>query len=296
VGSQRSQTVQSRRGATPLWLVVFLTAAGFAWAIAKLEASTAAAGYSSVDPRRVAFDLPAGDVGFPPGWNELVAAKLVRLGELSTLDEGLLDEVRAELEALPFVREVGEARVLWPDGVSVAIRLREPVACICLGEDYLPVASDGVVLPGYWASPPDFGRGLLPVIGPVDGTFRQARPGEALTEARHLDAVSVAISMREHLSLDTMRALGPVVIDATKAPQAAVDEPGTVLLLEDFRTVYFGRPPSYDAPGELPEAEKWRHLARAVDLLEPGAPKEMDWDLVDVRWDGASLRPRLGYQ
>lgn len=288
--------MEDRRGATPLWLVVFLAAAGLAWVILTLEASTAAAGYSRVDPRRIAFDLPAGSEGLPPGWNKIVAAKLARLGELSTLDEDLLDEVRAELQALPFVREVGEARVLWPDGISVAVRLREPVACICLGEDYLPVSSDGVVLPGYWSGPPDFGRGLLPVLGPLDGTFRQARPGDVLTEARHLDALSVAVSMREHLSLNTLAALGPVLIDAHKAQEAAVDEPGTVLLLEDYRSVYFGRPPSYDAPGELPADEKWRHLARAVDLLDPSSPDAMDWDLLDVRWDGASLRPRLGYQ
>lgn len=277
---------------------MLLAGAGLAWTVAKLETSTEAAGYSVVDPRRVAFDLPAGDAGLPPGWEAIVAAKLARLGELSTLDEDLLDEVRAELETLPFVREVGEARVLWPDGISVPVRLREPVACICLGEDYLPVASDGVVLPGYWSSPPDFGRGLLPVIGPLDDAFRQARPGDVLDEPRHLDALSVAVSMREHLSLATLGDLGPVLIDASRADEAAVDVPGTILLLEEHRKVYFGRPPSAGAPGELPEAQKWAHLARAVDLLDPDAPAggPDDWDLVDVRWDGATLRPRLGYR
>jgi len=285
-----------RRGATPLWLSCVLVAAGLSWAVGRLQASSEAAGFTRLDPRRVAIELPAGTAGLPAEWNRIVALRLSRLGELSTLDEELAASVVAELETLPFVREVGEARVVWPDGLDVDIRLREPVACVCLGEDYLPVASDGVVLPGYRDRPPDLGRGRLPVIGPLDAATLDLRPGDRLQEERHLDALSVAVSMRRHLSRPELGLLGPVVIDAEEAWRAAVDEPGTRLRLEEGRTVYFGRPPRHGAPGELPAKRKWANLMSAVAGLEEGGPGWTDWDLLDLRWDTPTLRPRVGYR
>ncbi len=280
---------------------MLLAAVGFAWVVTRLETRAADAGFARIDPRRVSLEMPAGTAGLPSSWREVVAARLARLGSRPADDAGLLEEVRAELADLAFVREVGEARVLWPDGLEVAVRLREPVACLCAGEDYLPVSADGVVLPGRYPAPPDLGRGLLPVLGPVDGTLRQARPGDALLQERHLDALSVAVSMREHLSLASLELLGPVVVDAERARRAAVDEPGTVLLLEEHRVVLFGRTPRQDAPGELPEAVKWAHLVRALERLEAravdaGEAGAADWDLLDLRWDEPTLRPRLGYR
>ncbi|MFT7486785.1 MAG: hypothetical protein ACI9F9_002641, partial [Candidatus Paceibacteria bacterium] len=158
------------------------------------------------------------------------------------------------------------------------------------------VSTDGVVLPGYWLDPPEFGRGVLPVIGPLDPFFRQFLPGDRLRETRHLDALSVAVSMREHLSTGDLNVLGPVVIDAQHAERAAIDEPGTRLYLEGNREIYFGRPPSLLAPGELPVAIKWRHLMEGVDLLLSADGEVTDWDLLDLRWDVPNLRPRIGYQ
>lgn len=284
-----------KRGATPLWLVCALLAAGVGWLTAQLRDSTRAAGFTELDPSRVAFELPAGTDGLPDTWPKIVAHRLARLGELSTLEEDTVERVLTEIESMPFVREVGEARVAWPDGLNVEVRMREPVACLCVGEDYLPVSSDGVVLPGYSQAPPDFGRGRLPVIGPVDRTFLSARPGDVLEEVRHWDALSVAVSMREHLSPGDLELLGPVVIDAQEAQNAAVDEPGTRLRLEEGRLVFYGRPPRANAPGELPEAWKWEHVMEAIATLHE-AEGEFDWDLVDVRWEKATLRPRLGYR
>jgi hypothetical protein len=301
MGTGLEHSGEKRRGATPVWLVCALVCGGAGWLAADLHQSAGAAGFTTVDPARIALDLPAGDLGLPTEWRELVALRLVRLGELSSLDESLSARVTAAVGGLSFVREAGSARVLWPNGLSLPLRLREPVACISLGEEFLPVASDGVVLPGYRSTPPDFGRGLLPVIGPLDRTFLDFRPGDCLLEARHLDALSVAVSMREHLSPGDLEALGPVVIDASRAHLAAVDEAGTRLWLEASRKVLYGRPPSYDAPGELPEADKWRNLMSAIGYLggQPGAEGRAplnDWDLVDLRWDVPVLRPRLGYR
>lgn len=303
---ERRRASGARAGRAPVGLLLALAAGGLGWLVTDLHASAGEAGFTSIDPARVALDLPAGEAGLPPEWRGQVALHLARLGELSALDATLPERVRAALEELPFVREVGVAQVVWPDGLEVDVRLREPVACINIGEDFLPVASDGTVLPGYRPSPPDFGRGLLPVIGPVDRSLSHARPGDLLVEERHLDALSVAVSMREHLSLGDLEHIGPVVIDATHAPAAGVAEAGTRLHLEAGRRVLFGRPPSYVAPGELPEAEKWNHVVNAVGVLRAEGPEGQladaqgvpfgDWDLVDVRWDVATLRPRRGYR
>ena len=302
--SIQDERTARRRGATPVWLVCAIVAAGLSWLVTDLNEHTSDAGYTAVDPSRVAFELVAGSAGIPPCWSEIVAVRIARLGELSTLDDDSIANIVEELEDLPFILEVGDAHVLWPDGLNVKIRLREPVACVCLGEDYLPVASDGMVLPGYRPTPPDFGRGILPVIGPVDETFLDWRPGDVLFEERHLDALSIAVSMREHLSRGDLDVLGPLVIDASRAERAAIDEPGTRLWLEGGRTVFFGRPPRAGAPGELPDRLKWTHLMKAVGTLgregrDPSASSWADWsdwDLVDVRWDVPTLRPRIGYR
>ena len=96
--------------------------------------------------------------------------------------------------------------------------------------------------------------------------------------------------MREHLSPGDLDALGPILIDSDRAHLASVEEPGTRLLLEDRRSVLFGRTPRAGAAGELPEETKWGHLIRALGYLSQEDP--IDWDMVDVRWDVPSLRRR----
>jgi len=265
-----------------------------AWFAGSLRAGASAEGFTRIDPSRVSLQFPFAAGPLPPDWSALIARRLAGLGELSSEDDDLAERVTAELEGLPFVREVGRVEVLWPDGLSLLVRLREPVACICLGEDYLPVAADGTVLPGLCSDPPDLGRGVLPLIGPLDGAFRQHLPGDVLEEERHLDALSVAISMREFLSEGDVDALGPLVIDAERAPLAAVDEPGTRIYMEGSREIFYGRPPRSHAAGELPEGIKWRHLMDAVALLGDSGGEIEDWDLVDLRWDRPTLRPRIG--
>jgi len=269
--------------------VVGLGVLAFAWAASGLRHSSRAAGFTTIDPLRVAIDAP-GREEVPTVWREHLAARLAALGRLDGSDEGVVDRVRAELEGLPFVIEVGPGRVVWPDGLTVEVRLREAVACVRCGEVFLTVAGDGMVLPGYWSTPCDLGLGLLPVIGPNDGAFDHFAPGDVLTEARHLDALSVAISMREHLTPPELERLGPVVIDAGRASAAGVGEAGTRLELVDRRLVLFGRPPRARAAGELPQEEKWGNLMRAIGYLSAEPPQ--DWSLLDVRWDVPAVRFR----
>jgi hypothetical protein len=287
--SPRQPLVGVRRGAVPLWLTLGLALVAFAWATSQLRSDSRAAGFTRIDPARIDFSTPGSDA-VPVEWKEHLAASLSQLGELSTLDENVVERIVARIERMSFVSAVGEARVAWPDGITVDVKLREAVACIRIGPDFLTVAADGMVLPGYRIAPCDLGLGMLPVIGPNDGSFDDFGPGDVLVEDRHFDALSVAVSMREFLSPGDLDLLGPVVIDASKASLASVTEPGTRLYLEDRRLVWFGRAPRAVAPGELPQKEKWRHLMRAIGSLSGDDPP--DWDLVDVRWDVRDQRPR----
>lgn len=276
--------VPSRAGRVPAWIACAILAVALDLGLREARSRVLSSGFTTIDTRRLA--LAGAATWVVPGWDELLAARLTQLGPVSTLDPGGLETLVAELGSLPFVAAVGEARVLWPDGLQIELELREPVACLRSGGLFLPISADGVVLPGAFSRPPDSPRGYLPVIG--QGELEGALPGDQLGSPRHLDALSVAGSLLEHLPPEINRRLGPVVVDAQHAERAGVAEAGTRLLLQDRRLVIFGRPPSARAPGELPAALKWSHLARGVASLAAGS----DWDLLDVRWDRAELRPR----
>lgn len=273
-----------------MWLALALAILALALASQRLRRAAEVQGFHRIDPSRVDLGPGLAEAGLPHEWSARVANALARLGELSSLDEDLIERVRGELAALAFVAEVGPARVLWPDGVTVDVRFRVPVACVQSGPDFVPVARDGVILPGYWPAPPDFGLGLLPVLGPNDGSFDEALAGDVLIEDRHLDALSIAVSLREHLTPLEIDRLGRCLIDAEASPFASVDEPGAFLALDEGRRVLWGRVPRSAPPGELDEGTKWSHVLDALGYLE--GPDASDWSFVDVRWDRATLGAR----
>jgi hypothetical protein len=282
--------VDARRhlGRLRLWVPLFLIFWACVWAIDGLTRDVFASGYTTLDPRRSRLDVRTGFVD--PRWERWMAERLAGLSEISSLDDDGVRGMAATVAALPFVAEIGEPRVRWPDGFELPVRLRQPAACIRSGEEYLAVSSEGVVLPGAWPTPPWIDPGFLPVIGPNDHAFDRARPGDVLREARHLDALSVAVSMRGALTKEDFEAMGPPLIDASRARQASPSEPGIVLELEHRREVYFGRPPWTREPGELPCARKWASLSRALRRLV--GPDPRDWSVLDVRWDAAGIQER----
>jgi len=288
LGRCRGVARDRRLGRVRLWVPLFLVFWGSVWAIDGLTHDVFASGFTTLDTRRTHLEPGAGFVD--ARWEHWIAERVASLPEPSALDDDGVRRVASEIAAMPVVAEVGAPRVEWPDGLEIPVRLRQPAACVRANGEYLAVSSDGIVLPGSWPAPPWIGHGFLPVLGPNDHAFDRAQPGARLCEARHLDALSVAVSMRGALSDEDFEAMGPPLIDATRARQASVTEPGVVIELEHRREVLFGRAPWTDEPGELPCALKWEALSRALHALR-GADAR-DWSVLDVRWDVAALQAR----
>jgi len=290
-GGERVRGQRGRGGRVPFGLALLLAVVGAVVLAHRICGAPSTRRLVTVDTCRAALEIDVDAVWVDERWAEQLAARLAALPPFPADDrEGVLAVAR-EVAELPFVAEVGTPRVVWPDGVELDVRLRRPAACVLIGESFLSVAEDGVLLPGGYPAPPWIGHGYLPVIGPNDRSLDDLRPGEALTWERHLDALSVAISMRAELSWEVFETMGPPLIDATRARLASVDEAGVLLDLEGARRVWFGRAPWTDEPGELPARLKWEALTRAVLELRNGT---QDWDLLDVRWDQPEIRWRDG--
>jgi len=249
------------------------------WAGKLLGSRAAAQGVAQVDTHR--YVLHADGRWVSAAWRDEFERVLARHDQLSVLERDGLEALRAELEALSFVAEVGALEVVWPDGLSVPLRLREPVACVRVHDVYFPVDSEGVVLAGARHGPHEAFGAWLPVIGPNDGALNHVRPGDVLVEARHLNALDVAVSMWNHLPARSFFDLGRVLIDAS-ADFGPDGLPGGVRIdLEERRRFLLGRPPLAGEPGELPYATKWNNVTAGLARLRAGE----DWDLFDARWD-----------
>lgn len=288
---------RAQAGRVPAWIPLVILLFGLVWLFDGLSRGVAAAGYERIDPRSSKLDVRTGFVD--ARWNDMMRQHLAALPVASTHDRAAIARIAASVAALPFVAEVGEPSVLWPDGVDVPLKLRTPAACVMQGNEFLAVAQDGVLLPGRWPTPPwietsNGHLGFLPVIGPNDGTFDAARPGERLAQPRHLDALQVAIEMRAALSQEDFELLGPPLIDATQARAASVEIPGVVIQLEGRRSITFGRAPGANAVGERPSANKWKDVHRAALYLRglgstPPPTEARDWSYLDVRWETSDI-------
>ena len=292
------------RGGVLTRLVLLLALVASVWFVFVLQGDVAATEFTRVDTSMVRVDTGAGWVD--PRWQTLIAEQIAREPDFDCDDSAAAERLSRGLSALPFVRSVSRADVLWPDGLRIGLELRQPIACVRAGREFLPVAPDGMLLGGAWPSPPPCGQGYLPLIVLDDAQSASGlRPGSVLWNDAVADGLSVAASMWAELEGEDLARLGRVAIDARRARQSSVEEPGTVLLLEQSRRVHFGRAPSSPEPGELPVQTKWLHTANALlclpggPPLAPGEPPslrpgDVDWELVEVRWDHPAMLPRGG--
>jgi hypothetical protein len=251
-------------------------------ALAGGERAADLTGLGVVEPGRVR--LERGDGWADPRWEEEIAWTLARHPVFRADDAQATAALCAALARLSFVERVGRPALVWPDGLSVPLLLRRPVACVRVGDAYQAVAADGLVLAGRWAEPPRVGPLWLPLLEEAAPGSARLASGMRLGDPRQLDALAVARSMLEALSVRDLALLGRITIDARGAPRASVADPGIVLHLEHGRSVRFGRSPLAREPGELPVDRKWTSLCRGLELLASGDPR-YDWSELDVRWD-----------
>ncbi len=280
--------------------LAFVCSAWFLWV---LQSDVDAAEFTRVETADVRLDVGAGWAD--PRWETMVKEQVAKAEPFACDDGSAIEALNRSLFALPFVRSVDSHEAAWPDGLRITISMRMPIACIEVGREFLGISSDGMLLPGAWPAPPSRGQGFLPVLALKEKLTNGVRPGEVLWNDTIADGLSVASSMWAVLDAEDLALLGRVVIDASKARQTQVDEPGTLILMENSRRILFGRAPSTPEPGELPVEVKWLHVANALMCLPSGPPLEVDgepslgagdvdWELVDVRWDHAEMLPRGG--
>ena len=298
--SPMNRTPGRRAGAlTSVTIAVAIVALG--WFLWLLEEEVDAADFTRVETSLSRVDAGAG--WFDPRWEGMVRERIAGVTPFACDDSEGLEQIAQALRTLPFVRSLSQPEVLWPDGVRVSLVLRAPIACVKIGREYLPIANDGVLLAGSWPAPPRCGQGFLPEIALEPESGQNLRVGQVLWNDAVADALSVASSMWSELENEDLARLGRSIIDARKARHASAVEPGTVIYLEDSRRVLFGRAPSTQEPGELPVEAKWLNLANALLCLPAGPPLEaggpptarpddVDWELVEVRWDHPAMLPR----
>ena len=262
--------------------------------IRALSSQVEASGFLTMDTRRSCLQELSPSVGIASWvdrrWERSLSRELALLADVATLDRGAFEAVVREIETYPFVKRVANAEVLWPDGMSVEIQFRKPVACLAVDGEFLTASESGVVLPGRWSAPPEIAGAALPVLARDSFSRSLVRPGEQLVDRDLLDALALSNSMAYFLDLPNRADLGPVVIDAMQADQTSLEVFGIVLELEYERRIVFGRSPSTDEPGELPVRHKWASVARGLEALRGG----LDWVLLDVRWDDAAFVTRAG--
>ncbi|MFT4538444.1 MAG: hypothetical protein ACI841_004831 [Planctomycetota bacterium] len=278
---------ERRRGGVPIWVPLGLLALTAGVLAGKLGTETHAAGVSVIDVQ--SFDLRIRRGWMLPDWEARLANFLARADDLSAHDRDQIEALAQELEGLSFVAEVGVPEVIWPDGLSLPVRLHIPAANIRVGSAFLIVSEEGVVLAGA-SSTPHAAFGLpLPVLGPLDGSCDSLRAGDSLQRADMIDALATARSMWQHLNVDLLADLGRVMIDASDAEAPDGFEGGVRIDLEGRRRIQFGRAARGDPAGELPVAMKWHSVARGIQELRAGG----DWDLLDVRWDQPDVHLRV---
>lgn len=273
-----------RANLPPVVLVVVFALLGIV-TIRALTQDVAAKSFLAIDTRRSRVEPIRPGAGLAvwidPRWERRLSNSLAELADVSVEDTDGIEAVVREIAAYPFVAEVGEPRVVWPDGVTVPVRFERPVACIAVDGEFLTTTSAARVLPGPWQFPPELSGMPLPILARDSFARSDVRPGVDLEDRDLLDALAVVDSMEAWLSFEDRADLGPIVIDAMRAEETSLEEFGIVIDLEYERRIVFGRSPLAGEPGELPAANKWASVARGIDALRGG----LDWSLLDVRWD-----------
>lgn len=290
-----------RRGVVPLWMPIALVVLLVGFGAILLERSATGRGVARVDLTR--YRLHHGDRWFSPDWREGLEELLLRGGSLLATDLDAREALKAEVLALPFVAAVEEGELLWPAGLTLRVRLIDPIACVRVGQEFLPVGELSirepptaeppkgeppmtkrvVLLPGWSDVPHKVGLDFLPVLQPTPFEWEVNLPllGEPIDDPLLLSALSMVRSYRDNLTEKQRSLFGRVVFDVSAGTAPDGRPGGAVLYLEGMRVVAFGDAPAGRGHGELPDAIKWGHALEGILRSVEGSP----WRLLDVRFD-----------
>ena len=127
--------------------------------------------YADIDSSenfQVDFAKLAGGVKPPwvgPGLEQSITGPLPPLGKMSLFDPRLVDTVVAYYERHPWVARVRRVEKKFPNGLTVELDLRRPVAAVYRQGGYFLVDREGVRLPGDFDRVPQLPFFVAPVVG-----------------------------------------------------------------------------------------------------------------------------------
>jgi hypothetical protein len=224
-----------------------------------------------------------------PAWaGESVRRDLASLpdlpGRFSIMEPGICLKVAEAFRHNPWVNEVISVRRVFPNRMSVSLRLRRPVAGVRYEGRYYLVDTDGRRLTD-GASRWPRGEGAPPVIIAAPGGFPER--GESWHDEAVLGAAAIAKTLGDASNHLRTRF---TLIDLTNSSRCPDWHDGDAHLITDSGGfVKWGRSPLRSAPGELTPEEK---VAKMLQFEEKRGPIS-SYRYVDIRFDNVQHGPRL---
>ncbi len=261
-----------------LALVVAILAGGSYWAWMRLGSRILRSPEYIVGPEQV-------EINPPPKWIQTdIRAAAFRQptldGELSLMDDSLIERTRSAFKQLPWVASVRSVVKRHPASVYVELEYRQPVCMVEVGRGVLPVDAEATLLP-----PDDFtsveaaryphlsGVDQMP-IGPV---------GRRWNDPRVIGGAEIAAALGkvwEKMKLYSIEVL-PVNAAESAAAGHRANEPMFALRTRVGTRIIWGYAPHANVPGELPAAEKLARLRQYYDDNDSfddrqGQPQQLD--------------------
>ncbi len=179
-----------------------------------------------------------------------------RSGPLSLLDDDLTVRMATAFLAHPWVARVDRVSKHYPSGVDVSLAYRVPVAMVDVhdGSGVLPVDNEGVVLPTQDFTAKEAER--YPRIGDIY-TMPAGAVGTRWGDAAVFGAQIAAALAGDWHALDLVR-----IVPVERKPAKTGIEYTYAVITRSGTTVFWGRAPGTDLPGEVPASEKVAQLRR----------------------------------
>ncbi len=180
-------------------------------------------------------------------------------GPLSIMDDELAKRIADAFASHPWVAKVLYVRKCHPARVEVALQYRRPICMVELRGELLPIDAQGVLLPRGDFSPVEIAR--YPTLANVR-TTPIGTVGESWGDARVSGGAEVLATLAEAWDeFDFVR-----IVPSDPLSPNYEGECSYTLVTRGGTSVFWGRAPSTNAPGELLAEEKIVRLKQYVAL------------------------------